>query len=292
MNFDKAIEILELPKNFVERDLKKAYYKKALLYHPDKNKDVAATEMFKKIGASYAFLQKHKKMTIDIPPLNFHDMVKKCLQFIHLENKWENIFIDTTLQSILMNCKEIPLKVFEVLRKNKAIEIYEFLCKHKDMFSIPDNTLLKMLKIIKKKVTMDNIIVLNPSIKDMLNDHIYKLEIENKTYYIPLWHNEVCYDASGKDIIIKCIPELEKGITMDNDNNLYYIHHDSIETILKQKKVQFNLGTKVFEIPSLELKIVPRQIYTLYNKGIACIDNENIYNIKKRGHIYIEICLC
>ena len=33
MDFDEAIELLELPTEFDERTLKKAYYKKALLYH-------------------------------------------------------------------------------------------------------------------------------------------------------------------------------------------------------------------------------------------------------------------
>ena len=33
MNFDKAIEILELEKNFTKRELKKAYYKKAIKYY-------------------------------------------------------------------------------------------------------------------------------------------------------------------------------------------------------------------------------------------------------------------
>ena len=38
MNFKKAITILNLSSNFTERELKTAYYKNALKYHPDKNK--------------------------------------------------------------------------------------------------------------------------------------------------------------------------------------------------------------------------------------------------------------
>ena len=34
MNFDRAVEILELQKNFTCKELKKAYYKKAIKYHP------------------------------------------------------------------------------------------------------------------------------------------------------------------------------------------------------------------------------------------------------------------
>ena len=291
MNFNNAIHILELPHHFTEGELRKSYYKKALRYHPDKNKEDDAEEKFKEINMAYHFLQKHKKIAIDNIPKSFQEMIKKCLSFIHLENKWKDIFIDTTLQSILLNYKKIPLNVFDALQKDRAIELYAFLCKHKEIFSISDTILSKMRDIIKKKVHLDNIIILNPHIDDMLNDNIYTLEIEKNKYYIPLWHNELCYDASGADIIVKCIPELKKGITMDNDNNVYCICHASIQKILKEKKLCFTLGKKVFDIPASKLKIMPVQIHTLYDSGIARIDSEDIYNIKKRGHIYLEIYL-
>ena len=125
----------------------------------------------------------------------------------------------------------------------------------------------------------------------MLNDKIYKLELEDRTYYIPLWHNELCYDASGNDIIIRCIPELDINLTIDNDNNMYYIVHETITNVLNNKKMVVTMGNKVFEIPSSELKIISRQIYTLYEKGILYINTENIYDNEKRGHIYIDIHL-
>jgi len=291
MDFEKAINILELPNDFEEGALKKAYYKKALRYHPDKNSDAESSERFKEVGAAYQFLRDKKNLIKERFPNNFQELMKKCLDWLHLENKWEDIFINTTLQSMLINCKEISVKVFEKLQKERALEVYDFLTQNKEIFSISDLILAKMKQIIEKKMSMDNIIILNPRIEDMMGDTIYKLEVENSMYYIPLWHNELCYDISGKDIIVKCIPELEKGLTMDNDNNLYYIYHEEIGKVLHQQKISFKLGGKVFEIPASELKILPKQIYIFYGRGIACVDDDNIYNIKKRGNIYIEIHL-
>ena len=46
---------------------------------------------------------------------------------------------------------EISLKVFEKLRKNLAIEIYQVILKYNNVLSINNETLKKMKEIIHKK---------------------------------------------------------------------------------------------------------------------------------------------
>ena len=72
MDFKKAIHILNLKDTFTEKELRKAYYKKALRWHPDKNRgdgEEAATDRFQNLGEAYAFLQKHKKIMELLPSL-------------------------------------------------------------------------------------------------------------------------------------------------------------------------------------------------------------------------------
>lgn len=54
-------EILGVPKTATEADLKKAYKKLALQFHPDKNKTNGATEAFKAIGKAFSVLSDAQK---------------------------------------------------------------------------------------------------------------------------------------------------------------------------------------------------------------------------------------
>ena len=55
MNKD-YFKILNVAKKCTDDDIKKAYRKLALKYHPDKNKDPKAEEKFKEVVEAYEFL--------------------------------------------------------------------------------------------------------------------------------------------------------------------------------------------------------------------------------------------
>lgn len=293
MDWETACKTLKIEQKHTERCLKKAYYKLALKYHPDKNKSSDAEEKFKKINEAYCYLLQHHGSYKGVPEIdtNYRDIIKSCIRYFTPDITWNDLFLDTTLDNIINNCGKLSLRLFKDLKKEKSIELFEFLSNHREIFGISDDIINQMKEILKEKMRDDNIIILNPSLTDLLNDSVYKLDFDGKIYYIPLWHNEVIFDHSGNDLIIKCIPDLEQHITINNRNDLHCIYEGPISHVLRNTHLKVTLGEKNFIIEGENLVIKENQTVILRNKGILKINSEHLFSTEERGDIYIDIKL-
>jgi hypothetical protein len=293
MDWATACRTLNLSPKHTERCLKKAYYKQALKYHPDKNKSETAEEKFKKVNEAYCFLLKQEGCYKGTPHIdtNYRDIIKGCVKYFTPDVKWDDLFLDTTLDNIINNCGKISIRLFKDLKKEKSIELFEFLSSHREIFGLSDDVINQMKDILKEKMRDDNIIILNPSLNDLLFNNVYKLEFNDQTYYIPLWHHELVFDHSGNDLIIKCIPDLEEHITIDNKNDLHCLYEGPITHILQEQQLKIILGEKEFIVEGDKLAIIKNQTIILRKQGILKANPEHIFSTDERGDIYIDIKL-
>jgi hypothetical protein len=271
-----------------------------------------ATKKFQKIGEAYEYLIKEIGDDYD---LNQNSNTSD--PFVSSDAKIYVNILGTFITSLL-NCeynelftkviKEIVIsyntlslsylqQIFEDLDKQKSMDIYNFLYKYKDILYIHANTLDFVSLIIKEKYKNDRVFILTPSLKDVLENNIYKLLVDEKTYLVPLWHNELYFDApDGSEIIVLCQPKISDELTIDDNNNIHLIKAINIHTelpnlLLNEKFVSLEVGGKWFSIPLHNLHIKKEQIYKFKGQGISHISEKDIYNISVKSDIIVRILL-
>ena len=101
MNRQECFKILELENGATEDEIKKAYRKQALKYHPDKNQESDAEEKFKKISQAYQILtnpNSHIENSSSFPP-GFSGFMNPNDLF----NQFFNMNIDSSTGGININ---------------------------------------------------------------------------------------------------------------------------------------------------------------------------------------------
>ena len=299
---DKSLKILEIniPINdLTYKIIRKAYLKASLKYHPDKNG--GNKEKFNDVLESYEFLCKYiseqERFFKQEPEKNFDILLEELItKYYPPKNDWTKIFIKTTIKNILNKCENLPYTIFEKLEKNRACEVFTFIEKINDCGIIKKNVMENIKKIIKEKMKNDNIILLNPTLEDLLNDKIYKLDISSNEYLIPLWHNELYFDYYENDIksdlIVKIVPDLQENVFIDHNNNIYYKKNVNITEVFTNDKLIINLFNKKFTIDSEKFNITKKiQVFKYENEGILIINDENYFDNLKRSTIIFELNL-
>ena len=303
MDFQTAIKTLELNAGFSLVDVKRNYYKLSLKWHPDKNTSINSTKKFQEIAEAYEFLKIYLDLengneTNETNETNENDFLNMCNHFLlsliettktMTGNRITNDQIMNILKQLTTKCEKVSIKLFEGIDKESSILLFNYLVSYADILSISQETLNEIKNVIELKMKNDNIIILNPNIENLLNDDVYVLNFEDKTYYIPLWHNELIYDTTKGKLIVKIEPELPPHLEIDDNNNIIVNLTTKINSLLVNEKLIFKLGEKVFQMTSENLRIKKKQQFFLKNKGLTRINYSELYNIKKKADIIVNL---
>jgi hypothetical protein len=315
LNIKTALEELEISLDEIELTkldeeyLKKKYHKMALKWHPDKNEDKEnATKRFQRIGEAYNYLNNELQLTKDLntsdpfvsTEANIYTNILRTFISSLIKGDYNEIFTNV-IHEIVMGYNVLSLtylqKIFDDLDKQKSIDIYNFLYKYKDILYIREETLEFVSLIIKEKYKNDQVFILKPSLKDILENNIYKLYIDEKMYLVPLWHNELYFDGKDEsEIIVLCQPKIPDNVKIDENNNIHVskeisIEADLAELILNTQFVSIEIGGKWFSIPINDLYMKKEQIYRFKGQGISQILEKDIYNVTMRSDIIVKIKL-
>jgi hypothetical protein len=305
MNFKLAYEILEIDIDFAEVDLKylkKQYHKLALLNHPDKNGSTDESKLkFQAINEAYEFLlllsqEDNLKDNMEHNASGYLDILHVFLDGI-LNNE---IFAEIIKDIVL---KKMSLKLFDNLDEDDCLKVYTFLSKHKNTLHLSQDILDKVKEMVDNKCTATTnkkcVYNLTPDVDDLFNNNVYKLFVDKQLYLVPLWHNELYFDGSGCEIIVTCEPKLGPNISnIDENNNLYVsveISYNKIKEMLESNnndnRVNFFIGTKEFFIPLRDLFIRREQIYRIKNQGISKIREHNIYDVRDKADVIVNLLI-
>ena len=174
-------------------------------------------------------------------------------------------FDTSTLKTSINNSYHtISLKAFAGLDKDTAMKVFDYIEQYSTVIGINDDIIVSMKSMLREKMQNDIIIILNPTMDNLINEDIYKLEYNDYIYYITLWHDEITYDTIEHSIIVKCIPELPKHISIDENNNICVNINLSISSLLERKNIELIIGSKPHYIPVYELKIMKLQTYKIF----------------------------
>ena len=178
-------------------------------------------------------------------------------------------------------------------------QLYDTLEQYNAAVSMDARVFEEITRTLREKMQKNNIIVLRPSLKDVLQNNISVLQYEGQTFYVPLWHSELHYrvDDSGKQLIVKCVPVLPDHMSIDANNELRIDVRADIRELLTRSSGTLRVPLHedaCVELRVSDLRIVSRQTVVVrdgIHRGISLICSNDIYDVKKQAPICVHVHL-
>jgi len=304
--------ILDIPTNASKLDIKRAYHKLALMYHPDKNK-TNNSDKFQQINIAYNILyddnkrEQYDKLTIK-QRMNINIIFKELLE--KLINRQNNYQADEFEKIKLLIFDKIFNEIIRYFIPNNQVNdltsIFISNEKYVDINKDYSNYETSLSNTHTSEINMQLTIfttleeIYNNKIKELtIMRHKINNEIEEKKLYIPLYSDKYIIRNQGDeyinnenivkgDIMIKIKCKKHKYITRINDYDILLKLPITINELIYgiKKKIRY-----------LDKEIITIEIahpYSKYKNNCIEIVFENYglpYDNENRGNLIIEFNL-
>ena len=303
-------------------ELNKRYRILALKLHPDKNGDTPeATAAFQELNAAYRLLLLEVDANEvdatdaaadaykDTEPYSniFMNFVKSLFLSKHKSENDKNDKNDNRMSPLLAELLHRIVNdyasasvglLLDSLDPVVLFQLYETLEQYNAAMKMDAPIFEEITRILREKMQKNNIIILKPSLKDVIQNNISVVHFEGETFYVPLWHSELHYriDASNKQLIVRCMPELPEHMSIDSNNELHIDVRADIKELLNKGSGVLRIplhDSECVEVQVRELHVVPRQTIVLRNNkhGISLICSNDIYDVKSKAPICVHVHL-
>ena len=305
-----AKQLLGLTQNkkYTFSEIKKHYRIAALKNHPDKhfNSDESTTK-FKEINEAYVLLSNkciddngNNGQYCEMGDDEDHDYKYNNLFSAFINSLMVDLSnakiaeVNIILTAVMDKCKILTATMFDNIDRKSILFIYDLIIKYYTILDISNERFDGIIKILKNKMKINDVIILNPTISDLFEiNNIKIIEHEEKTYYIPNWHTELYYDINEqRELIVKCIPKLPEYIYIDELNNIYIDVRTRVENLFNLSKLVFTIvmyENISIDIPISNIEFKTCQVITLHKRGIPMINTENVYDISERMDIIVNL---